>query len=73
MDLKAAKVGSGARLHSELLAEREARAAAIGQRWRTATRISLLALLAGSTFQLYLMHVYATIAALPTLGVPGLH
>ena len=65
-------IGSAARRHGEYLAAQDARASFVAQRWRAATRISLVALLAGATLQIYLIHVYATIAALPTLGVTGL-
>ncbi len=73
MNLKPSTIGSAARLHSEYLSGRDARAFLVAQRWRAATRIPLLALLAESTLQLYLIHIYATIAALPTVAVTGLH
>ena len=73
MDLEPSTIGLAASLHGEYLAGRAAQARAMAQRWRAATRVSLVALLAGATLQLYLIHIYATIAALPTLGVGGLH
>ena len=69
MNLEPSTIGSAARLHGEYLARQDARACLMAQRWRAATRVSLVALLAGAALQLYLIHVYATIAALPTLGV----
>ena len=73
MDVKTSIVGSAVKPHSRYLTEKDAEAARSVERWRAATRISLVVLLAGSTLQLYLMHVYATIAALPALGIGMLH
>jgi hypothetical protein len=42
-------------------------------RWRIANRAALLFLLAGATLQLYFLHVYATIAAMPTLAFALAH
>lgn len=57
------------KLHSEYLAQQEAAALRLNLRWRAAGRIALSILLAGAILQLYMLHVYATIAALPTLGL----
>ena len=73
MDLKTSVVRSTVRPHSEYLAQRDAEAARIAEHWRAASRIALVVLLAGSILQLYLMHVYAVIAALPTIGPVILH
>ena len=72
MDLRAAKAGAILRLHCTYLAERDAETARASERWQAAKRIALSALLAGAILQLYLLHVYTTIAALPILraGVP---
>lgn len=39
------------------------------QRWRAASRMALLVLLAGSVLQYYLLHVYVSIATLPVVAV----
>lgn len=59
----------GIRLHREYLAQTEVAALRVALRWRAAKRIALMALLAGAALQFYLLHVYATIAALPTLAI----
>ena len=56
-------------LHGEHLLQLDVKAARVAERWRAVNRVALVALLAGSTLQLYLMHIYATIASLPTLAV----
>ena len=61
------------RRHAEHLVQLDAKAVLIAQRWRAVNRVALVALLAGSTLQIYLMHIYATIAGLPTLAVGVLH
>ena len=73
MDVKTSAVGSAVKLHSHYLAQKDAEAARLMERSRAATRMALVVLLAGSTLQFYLMHVYATIAALPTLSIGVLH
>ena len=60
---------SALRAHGEHLLELDAKAARVARRWGAANRVALVALLAGSTLQLYLMHIYATIAALPVLAL----
>jgi hypothetical protein len=57
--------------HERYLAQGEAAALRRAVRCRRATRIALHALLAGAAMQLYMLHVYAAIAALPTLVVAG--
>ena len=69
MDLKTPTRRSAQMLPGEYLAERQAQAERLGARWRAASRVALLVLLAGATLQLYFLHVYATIAAMPTLAV----
>lgn len=69
MDVKTSAASSAVNLHRHYLAQQDAEAARLIERWRAATRVALVVLLAGSALQLYLMHVYATIAALPTLGI----
>lgn len=73
VDLKDEVVSKALRLHREYLLEEKARTARVSLRWQAVSRIALLVLFAAATLQLYLMHVYATIAALPTLGVAVLH
>ncbi len=69
MDLRARKDGLVLRLHCAYLARRDAETVRASARWRAANRIALSFLLAGAVLQLYLLHVYTTIAALPSLGV----
>lgn len=73
MDRQAAKVGSVLRLHCAYLAQRDVETARAFARWQATKRIALSALLAGAILQLYLLHVYTTIAVLPTLSVGVLY
>ena len=56
-------------LHGEHLVQLDAKAARVAERWRATNRVARVAILAGPMLQLYLMHIYATIASLPTLAV----
>jgi hypothetical protein len=61
--------GPAITLSAERLRWRETRTNQTLQRWRAASRMALLVLLAGSLLQYYLLHVYLSIATLPVVAV----